>query len=322
MSTALRSISCPRCAGPLAGSDGERFLRCGHCGTPFVTRVGDGYARRFFPTKVDRLKAVGAATAWLRRHPDAPDDIREAAFVDAHLLYVPIWEVRSHVVGWEFGKKLRARAEVVRRGDQDSVEMTLVEEGVEEGFLTERRMYQEAADLDALGMRRPHVTGRETTLPYLPGELEADAAVLQAVGDLDQIRARARAAFLTPPTGAVVRSSRLFLLKERSALIYYPLWALRYRYRGRLYEMTVDGRSGEIHAARAPSDNRRRVAAFVALAGALGLAMAVAAGVGESSPAAAEVALYVCLLILLVASGVAWRFTLVHEVEYHEPFAS
>lgn len=314
----LRSISCPRCAGPLQGRDGDRVIACAHCGTRFLTGLANGYARRYFPAKVERLQAVGAGARWLWEHPDAPSDIRDSAFVEAHLLYVPIWEVRAHVVGWEFGKKLRNRTEIVKVGDEDVLQNELVEEAVEEGFFGERRFYQEAADLDVLGMGRPHITGREFTLPYLVGELERGAAVLESNGDLPAVRARAQESFLRPPTGTVARDTRLFLLKESAALLYYPLWTLSYRYRGRLYEMVVDGRNGRVHAARAPADNRRRIALFLVSYALLAAAVSVW-GAWERM---GEPALYTMVLVVVLAAGAFARFRLIWEVEYHEPFSA
>ncbi|GAB4264517.1 MAG: hypothetical protein Kow00122_20010 [Thermoleophilia bacterium] len=302
--------------------DGDRLIACAHCGTPYLTSLQDGFSRRCFPVKVEKLQAVGRAARWLWEHADTPNDIRESAFVEAHLLYVPVWEVRAWVVGWEFGKKLRSRAEVITMGDQDIVQMNLVEEGVEAGFFDERRFYQEAADLTSLGMGRPHITGREFTLPYLPGELEAEAAVVEANRDLEEVRGRARKSFLRPPTGAVTRSTELFLLRERAALIYYPLWSLRYRYHGRLYQMTVDGRSGVIHAARAPADNSQHLAVFVASYAGLAVALALAVSAWEAWEKAREPAAYAGLLVIALALAVYRRFRLLQEVEYHEPFSA
>lgn len=318
----LRSISCPRCAGPLQGRDGDRVIACAHCGTRFLTGLVDGYQRRYFPAKVERLQAVGAAAHWLWEHPDAPSDIRDSAFVEARLLYVPIWEARAHVVGWEFGKKLRNRSEVVRVGNEDILQNKLVEEAVEEGFFGERRFYQEAADLDVLGMGRPHITGREFTLPYLVGELERGAAVLESDGELATVRERAHESFLRPPTGTVARDTRLFLLKESAALLYYPLWTLRYRYRARLYEMVVDGRNGRVHAARAPADNRRRIALLLVSYAFLAAMLAVVASIWSAGGPMQTPALYTMVLVVALAAGAFARFRLIREVEYHEPFSA
>jgi len=297
-------------------------IECAHCRTRYLTHLDAGFERRYFPAKVERLQAVGAAARWLWEHPDVPSDIRDSAFVDAHLLYVPIWEVRAYLVGWEFGKKLRNKTTLVKVGEEEVVRTELVEQPVEEGFFGERRYYQEAADLDALGMGRPHITGREFTLPYLVGELEGGAAVLQTDGDLEAVRERARASFVRPPTGTVAPDTRLFLLKESAALLYYPLWILRYRYRGRLYEMVVDARNGRVHAARAPADNRRRIAFFLASYAALAVALAAAVSAWHAWPNMAEPALYSMVLVFVLAAGAFVRFRLIREVEYHEPFSA
>lgn len=318
----LHSISCPRCAGPLSVRDGDHLIQCGRCGTPFRTMSPGGFERRFFPAKIEKLSAVGKAAHWLREHPDTPGDIDESCFVEAHLLYVPIWEVRAHVVGWEFGKKLRTRTELVQVGREEQVQTRLVEEGVEDGFFGERRFYRAACDLVALGMGRPHITGREFTLPYLAGELEQEATVLEADRELESVREQARESFVQPPTGTLSRETRLFLLRESASLIYYPLWSLNYRYRGRVYEMTIDGRNGVVHSARAPADNGTRLAVLLASYAGLAMVLALVASAWESWNEFREPALWGAAAVVIAASGVYWRFRLIREVQHHEPFSA
>lgn len=321
-SVSLEAVSCPRCAGSMAATLGSPVLSCCHCGTNFLQVATDGYTRRYFPCRVARLSAIGTAGRWLLAHPDAPDDIRDMAFSEAHLLYVPLWEVRAHVVGWEFGKRVRTKREVRRVGDQEVVELNLVEEGVEAGFLDERRLYREAVDLGSLGVNRPHVSGRDFTLPLVPGALEEGAAVLEAESDLAAVIDQARASFLRPPTGTLSRDTRLFLLRENAALIYYPLWHLRYRYRGRSYEVMVDGRNGEVHAARAPADNRRRLAVMIASYAGLALAAGLLTTAWRDWGLPETIAFYCAVLLLVLAATVYWRFELIREVEHHERFSS
>lgn len=318
----LRSISCPRCAGSLSVRDGDRYLRCDRCATPFILPSPEGFERRYFPAKIEKLLAVGRAARWLHAWDEAPDDISEAGFIDARLLYVPIWEVRAYVVGWEFGKKVRTKAEVIRVGGEEHVVTRLVEESVEDGFLGERRFYREATDLAVLGVGRPHITGREFTMPYLAGELESGASVLEADRDLEPVREQARRSFLRPPTGTLARDTQLFLIKESAALLYYPLWSLHYSYQGRVYEMTIDGRNGEVHSARAPADNRARLAGLVASCAGLAVALALLVSAWESVEGAREAVAYGMLAVLVFAVGVFWRFRLVREVEHHETFSA
>jgi hypothetical protein len=318
----LRSLTCPACAGSLRAEEGRDLLTCGHCGTEYLETAQAGFTRRRFAARLDRLAAVGRAYRWLAEAADTPGDMRSAVFTDAYLLYVPVWEIRAHVVGWEFGVKWRTKREVVRSGDEQVVQLQLVDEASEQGFLDERRMYQEAADLSALGMGRPHVTGRELTLTFLPAELEQGASFLEPDRGYAQVLEKARDSFRRPPTGAAPRDRRLFLLKESVTLLYYPLWSLRYRYRGRLYDITVDGRNGAVHAARAPADNARRIAVMLSSYALLALCLAVLVTAWGALPASRQAVLYAGVVVVALASPVYWRFGLLTEVRYHEPFSS
>jgi hypothetical protein len=320
--TVLHSLVCPGCAGRLSVREGERIIHCEHCGTGYLLGGSTPYDRRYFPARIDRLQAVGRAAGWLGRAKDAPRGLRGAKFTQAHLLYLPIWEVRAHVVGWEFGIKRRTVREVMEVGEQAVLDLQLVDETVEQGFLDERRLYQEATDLAGLGMGRPHVTGRDLALPYLPGELESSASVLETDRDYTEVLARARETFGRPSVGIEVRDSKIFLLKESVTLLYYPLWSLRYEYRGRLYEVSVDGRNGAIHSARAPADNGRRLAAMLAGYAAIAACLALLVTAWGEWPAAREAALWAGVLLALASGTVYWRFNLVREVEHHETFSS
>jgi hypothetical protein len=317
----LRSVSCPACAGALRAEDGERLLQCDRCGSRYLAAAEDGFSRRYFPNQVERLQAVGKGTRFLLEHPGMPNDIKESAFVEAHPVYVPIWEVRAYVVGWEFGKRTRSRLTKMTGGDEEYPTMEVVTEGIQEGFLAERRHYQAAAELATLGIGRPHVTGRDFSLPYASGELERGAAVFGANRDHAEVVARARKAFLRPPSGTGSRGARLFVLKETTTLLYYPLWSLRYRYRGRLYEMTLDGRNGVVHSARGPADNDRRLALLLAMYAALAIAVALSVASLSADEIARQASFYTLLVTGALTGGAYWRFRLVREVEYHEPFS-
>jgi hypothetical protein len=318
----LRPLTCAGCAGPLLAEETTDLFTCAHCGTVYKDTGARGYLRRHFPVGLGRLEAVGTAAGWLRQAADTPGDIETAVFTEAYLLYVPIWEVGAHVVGWEFGVKWRTRREVVQRGEEQTMELRLVDEASEQGFLGERRMYEEAADLSALGMRRPHVTGRERALPFTPAALPQGAAVLEPDRGYGEVLERARRSFRRPPTGAAARDRHIFVLKESVTLLYYPLWSLRYRYRGRQYDITVDGRNGAVHSARAPADNTRRLALMVGAYALLALTLAAVAAFSSSLPASRQTVLYAGLLTLALGGLVYQRFSLLREVRHSEPFSS
>jgi hypothetical protein len=281
-----------------------------------------GFSRWYFHAQVDRLAAMSAAAAWLKEHPGIAKRAREAPIVEAQLVYAPIWEHKALIAGWEFGHKLRTRYELVGEEKSERLDLRLVREGVEEPCLQERRFYEAATDLAALGATRPRITGRELMLPLLAGELDPSATVLEAEGDAEEVAALGRRAALLPVSGAMSPESHMFALRESTALLYYPLWLLRYQDGNRTYRIVINGRDGSVNSAEAPVTNSGRVAVLVLQVAALAALAAVLLWLGSSEKAAQVPTMVGAVIVSVVAMLMVWRFRLQREVEYHEPFSS
>jgi len=318
----LHATRCPQCAGPLRADEGRRTLKCDRCGVRLLVPAQNGCARWFFPPRVERLQAVARGTDWLKEQPGILRAARQAHFVEATLLYAPIWEYRALVVGWEFGQKTRTVLVPVKEGDQDSLRLELQQEDVKEAQLHERRFYQAATDLEAMGATRPRISGRELALPLLPGEIGPDAFVLEAEGVPTEIGDTGRKVVLAPVSGAYSPDAHLFVLRECTTLLYYPLWSLHYRYRDRRYAVMVDGRNGTVHSGRAPATNVGRLAQLVGLLAALAVIVAVLAHATTASGRTPLPTVAAGVIVSAAALVSAWRFRLQGEVEYHEPLSS
>jgi hypothetical protein len=299
-------------------------LLCDHCGVRVVVRQHGGLTRWYFPARVDRLDAAAAGAAWLKEYPGISKPAREARFVDARLVYAPIWEHRALTAGWEFGYKVRTRSELIQgTGDEENarLELQVVREGVKAPRLQERRFYEAATDFAALGATRPRVTGRELLVPLLAGELEPAATVLETEGSAAEVAEKGKRVALQPLSGAVTPDSHLFAFRESMALLYYPLWLVRFQQGRNSCRLVVNGRDGTINAGIAPAAQGRQ--RFVLAAQVLALAVivalriyyAVARDAGRTSMVAAAV------IVSVIAIVVVWRFRAAKEVEYHEPFS-
>jgi DNA-directed RNA polymerase subunit RPC12/RpoP len=325
----LRATCCPQCAGPLHTIGDSRTLKCEHCGVRLLVQTKGGCARWFFRPKVERLQAVARGSDWLAKQPGILGAARRAHFVEARLLYLPIWEYRALVTGWEFGQRLRTRLVSGPLLDpakdvpgQDTLELKVAPESVQEGQLHERRYYEAAADLGALGVNRPRITGREFAVPLLPGEIDADAFVLEAEGSAAEIADQGRKVVLAPVSAANSPDAHLFALREATTLLYYPLWSLHYVFEDRRYAVMIDGRNGTVHSGTAPASNAGRVGAFMGGLALLAVIVAVLAH-HASGPGATSLSAVAAGVIVSAAALVsAWRFRLRGEVEYHEPFSS
>ena len=328
----LRSVQCSQCAGPLSAKEGRRILTCRHCGVRVIVKQRGGITRWYFPSRVDRLDAAAAAADWLREHPGIAKAARGARLVESHLVYAPIWEHRTLLAGWEFGYKLRPQTEVVssparalfgRSGQEEDVrlDVRLVKEGVEEAHLKERRFYQPATDFEELGATRPRVTGRELLVPLLAGELEPSATVLTAQGSASDVADRGRRAAVLPLSGAVAPDSHLFTFRESMALLYYPLWLVRFQAGDRTCRVVVNGRDGTVNSGVAPASNQRRVALLAAQAVLAAVVCAVLVWLATTRDSGRATMVALAVIVFVAAALAIWRFRMVGEVEYHEPFS-
>ncbi len=304
----LRSVRCSQCAGPLSAREGRRVLACGHCGVRVAVRERGGFSRWYLPAQVDRLEAVAAASVWLKGHPGIAKQAREASITEVQLVYAPIWEHKALIAGWEFGRKLRTRYELVGEERSERLDLKLVREGVEEPRLRERRFYEAATDLAALGATRPRITGRELMLPLLAGEIDPSATVLEAEGGPDEVAAAGRRAALAPVSGAESPDSHVFTLRESTALLYYPLWLLRYEDGNRSYRIVINGRNGNVNSAEAPAANRARVALLVVQVAVLVALVGLLLWLGSSGEPARVPTTVGAVIVSVAAIVLVWRF--------------
>lgn len=318
----LRSTRCSQCGGPLSAYEGKRVLTCDHCGVRVAVLKHGGVTRWYFPSRVERARALAVAKGWLREHPGVAAEVRDAHPVEAKLAYVPVWEHRVLTAGWEFGIKHRTRMVVKRspvpRQGEESLDVELRQERVKESRLQERRFYLPAADFESLGAYRPRITGRELLVPLVAGELDASALVLEAKGEPSEVVERGRAAVRLPLTGAVNPDLHLFLFRESTALLYYPLWLLRFRKGGSYCRVIVDGRHGTVNSGWAPADQTKPLVILVAQIAALVIGAAVLVYLGIDFGPARTPFLAGAVLLSVVAATLGFRYRPAKEVEYHD----
>lgn len=321
-SHALRSVSCPQCAGVLSVKEGRRVLSCGRCGVRLLVRGHGGFSRWYFPLGIDRLGAARAAAAWLAGHPGIAEGARSARLSPARLVFVPIWEHRALVAGWEFGDRLRTQTRLVGTENGERLELELRRVGVKESRLHERRFYQAACDLGRLDANRPRFSGRESLLPLLAGELDPEAVVWEPEGTAGEIAERGRRSAMQPVSNAASPDSHAFLLRETVSLLFFPFWVLHYQVGGRAFRVVVDGRSGTINSATAPAARTSaRVMAGLRTAG-LGIAAVVLVLLGVAFQEARASLLAAAVIVSVAAVFYVLRSRVPGEVEYHEPFSS
>jgi hypothetical protein len=320
---ALRSLTCPQCAGPLSVRAGRRILLCSHCGVRVLVCGQGGLSRWLFPQTVDHLGALHTAAGWLTDYPGVARAAREAPVRQAQLVHVPIWEHKALVAGWEFGTKLRTKSYLVEDNEgNEKLELALAEERFEDPHLQERRYFQAACDLAALGATRPRFSGRELLLPLAAGEFDPASQVMEPQGTAAAVAEQGRRLALQPASGAADPRTWMLILRESVTLLYYPLWLIDYQAGGRSYRVVVDAHDGGVNSATAPAREGRFTPGLGVKVATLLLVAVLALWLGSAWSGARVVSIFLAVIVCIAAILLVFRSPAGGKVEYHEPFSS
>jgi hypothetical protein len=308
----LVHLDCPACGGALSLAEGERIAACRSCGGESLVLRPDAVPRYTIEAAVDRERAAEIAQAALRR-PDIPGPLRgRARFEGVSLCYVPFYEAAAVRLGSILVReRVKPPAPLTEgEGSGQALDRWLEEPGEEREdtriVLQDVLRIAPACRLPELGVERiPLADGRRggspiPLTPFDPVALQSRAVVFSP--------SLPAARFLEETTRRIAGANDATRFVEpRLKLLYYPVWRLRYRHRGRSYELVVDAVAGKLLRGAAP---RERAAA--AAAGAAGLALA-ALGLGRLLRSLAGAGGFGPLFPLLAVAGgalawLAWRW--------------
>jgi DNA-directed RNA polymerase subunit RPC12/RpoP len=252
----LVHLDCPSCGGALSLAEGERIVACRYCRSQNLVVVPGAVPRHVVQPAVDEAAAGRVARAGVQ-HPGVARAARGARFDTVGLCYVPFYEgtairlgtfvVRDRVKppaplgeseqgGPELDRWLQDPGE--EREDTKVVEQDVLRIGA-------------ACELPELGVERIRLAERRrggaTVLlqPFDPVSLHSRAVVFAPTTPAER--------FLQETTWRVQsQNDATRFVETRVKLLYYPVWQIRYRHRGRTYELAVDGVTGDLLRGTAP----------------------------------------------------------------------
>jgi hypothetical protein len=252
--------------------EGLAIVRCPYCDLRSLVQGERGYRRYQVPCRVDRAQAEAALRQFFSRHKAIARDVQQRAQVDeVFLAHIPFWISRGRVLAWVFGEKQ------VGSGDNRRWQPREVQ-------ISQDATWNGAAlDVGEFGVESVPVEGLPLE-PFDPDALHASGMVFEPVGSVSQAQAEAEEDFQARVrrSAGLDRISQIFMrtLRPRFGLVYYPLWVLRYHYRGRAFQVLVDGYGGQVLYGKAPGNTLYRAAVLVS-------GMALGAVVGVDGTAAA-----------------------------------
>ena len=310
--TGLQGLSCPRCGGMVAIPEGQAMVICPFCEQRSVVSGERGVRRYQTPLRTTREQVMKAFQAFLSSNMaisrDAP---AKAELREVLLVHLPFWSAWGRGVAWAFGQE--------RVGSGDNVRY----EPRERRAVTDLTWNGVACDVGEFGVRRIALEGRPLE-PFNSESLHRSGMVFEPVGSEVEALETARQAFDQAVSEKVTlsRTSQLFsrLLNPRLGIVYYPVWVVRYLYRGRSFQVVVDGFDGAVLYGKAPGNVLYRAAMLV---GGMALGAMLAIDVPAGIIAAAEDGDILGVAAIAFAAGIAlmiagWRkFRYGEHYEFH-----
>jgi hypothetical protein len=248
-------LSCPKCGGMVPIPEGQVIVRCPYCDLRSMVRGERGLRRYQVPRQVDQNRAVQAMQRFLSGHNAiARDAGRKSQLQEVFLSYVPFWTVWTRIMSWVFGQKQ------VGSGDHkhyEAREVRVVQDATWNGA---------ACDVGEFGVEAVPLTNQPMN-PFDADALHESGMVFEPVGSVSDARQSAQQEFqgIVSSSAKLDRVAQTFLrfVRQRLGLVYYPLWVLRYLYRGRSFQVVVDGFSGQVLYGKAPGNTLYRAAMLV-----------------------------------------------------------
>jgi hypothetical protein len=312
--SALQGLTCPKCGGMVAIPEGQVIVQCPFCEQRSVVKGERGIRRYQVPVRVDRTQALDALARFLSGSMAIGRDVRSKSKIsEAFIAYLPFWMSWGRVVSWIFGEKQVGDAEhrhyeprevkVMEDMTWNGAAVDVGEFGVTQVALADQQL--ELYNTDAL-----HRLG----LVFEPVGSASDAATAAQKDFSERIRSQSN----------LDRLSQVFtrIVRPRLGLVSFPLWVLRYVYRGRTFQVVVDGYTGRVLYGKAPGNTIYRAAMLVGgmFAGAViainvpALILSAASGSDSGTPFFIALGAFLVGLGLMYAGFRAFRYG--EEYEY------
>jgi hypothetical protein len=265
---ALHGLGCPRCGGMVTIPEGQAIVVCPYCDLRSAVSAendpgweddgnpGVGVRRYQAPLRVTRKAAEKAFRGFLSSNFSiARDCASKAQLSETFLMHLPFWAAWGRGVAWAFGQ------EEVGSGDNKRYEPR------ERKVVRELTWNGPACEVGEFGVRQIGL-GKTALEAFQAEELHRTGMVFEPIGSARETLEAARRDIeaQVQKEGKLDRTTQIYtrIVRPRLGLVYYPMWVMRYLYRGRSFQVVVDGCDGQVLYGKAPGSLAFRAGGLVA----------------------------------------------------------
>ncbi len=257
-------ITCTECGGSLRVHEGEKSIRCEYCDSALYVTRPQGVRSFWMRPRTTAGKARLAALQHLTKETHGQIKARHASIVDQQLIQVPFWRLHGRLMGWVCGDKSSMEEYEIPAGHSpDGGERTIksvreIRQRFSKLVFKKVDWSTPACILKKLGLQGISLRTGFLDWDIFDHELKSKQNI--ALPMRSEKRAQKDAynylTKITSPMGSHVKGSRYHLFDSSLSIYYYPVYFLRYRHKGLIYTVTVDGGDGHVIRGEVPNQVR------------------------------------------------------------------
>jgi hypothetical protein len=241
----VEEIKCPHCGAPIAFEPGEILATCKYCGYTVVIETGQAFnfEHSLLLNKYDPTQIEEPIKEWMREGFMKPSDLaRKAKITQKELVYLPFWVVSIE-------------AKSTYKGIFERIAPAVTKEGAIEKDYEWLVLARKASEFPT----REYNVPLEGKMAYDFRRIEGFAHVFNSEIDKAEAEEQAKAEiennhrFLAQQDVDRIIEMKTEVKIEETVYLHAPIWFVKYEYRGRTYQLILDGSTGGVVKGDIPS---------------------------------------------------------------------
>jgi len=241
----VQEITCSHCGAPISFEPGEIIATCKYCGYTVVIETGKAFSleHSMLQNKYDLTKIEEPIKNWMRAGFLKPSDLaRKSKIMEKTLMYLPFWVVS-------------VEAESDYKGIFERITPPVVKEGKIEKKYDWLVLARKATNFPTREYDVP-LTGK---IPYDFRKIEAFAKVLNSEIEKNEAAGLAKQQieehhrFLAQQDVDRIIEMKNEIKIDQTVYLHAPIWFVKYEYKGKAYQLLIDGATGTVIKGDIPS---------------------------------------------------------------------
>jgi hypothetical protein len=232
----VEEIKCPHCGAPIAFEPGEILATCKYCGFTVVIETGRtfNFEHSLLLNKYDPTQIEEPIKNWMREGFLKPQDLtRKSKIIEKNLIYLPFWVIS-------------VEAKSSYKGIFERITPAVVKEGTIEKEYDWLVVARKATEFPT----REYEVPLEGKIPFDFRKIEAFAKVLNSEIDKTEAEEQAKQEieenhrYLAQEDVDKIIEIKSEIKIEETVYLHAPIWFVKYEYKGKAYQLIIDGATG------------------------------------------------------------------------------